>query len=191
VNSPERLAIFGGSFDPIHHGHLILARDAVELLELDEIRFVPAALSPHKPGTQPVAPELRAEMVAAAICGEPRFVLDNRELLRPAPSYSIDTVESLKTQFPGARLFFLIGADNLAKLDSWRRFKDLRNSVEFVVFGRGSSSLRLPHGFPTLERRLDISSTEIRQRVAQGLPIRYWVPEAVDRLILQHHLYRS
>ncbi|MEY5011828.1 MAG: hypothetical protein RLZZ253_2967 [Verrucomicrobiota bacterium] len=191
VKTPSRLGLFGGSFDPIHNGHLILARDAVEMLELDEIRFVPAALSPHKPGTQPAPAQLRAEMVSAAILGEPRFVLEDREVHLPPPTYSIDTVESVRARFPAAKIFFLIGEDNLAKLASWRRFEDLSAAVQFVVFGRSHSSQSPGHAFPTLERRLDISATEIRQRVARGASIRYLVPEAVERLISQHHLYRS
>ena len=191
MSVPERIALFGGSFDPVHHGHLILARDAVERFRLDQIRFVPAALSPHKPETRPAPPEVRAAMLSAAIADEPRFVLDERELRRPPPSYSIDTVESLRSEFPGARLFFLIGEDNLAKLDTWRRIGDLRNLVELVVFGRDAVSESPLHGHTTLPRRLDISATEIRERVARGASIRYLVPEAVRQLILQHQLYRS
>jgi nicotinate-nucleotide adenylyltransferase len=191
VNTPARIAVFGGSFDPIHHGHLILARDAVEQLGLDEIRFIPATLSPHKPDTAPASPQLRAEMVAAAIQDEPRFRLDTREILRPPPSYTIETVESIQAEFPEAELFFLIGEDNLEKLPTWRRYEDLKNLVQFVVFGRNTLNARPAHPYATLERRLDISATEIRLRVARGASIRYLVPESVHNLILQHHLYRS
>jgi nicotinate-nucleotide adenylyltransferase len=152
---------------------------------------VPAALSPHKPGTQPAPAGIRAEMVSAAIQGEPRFVLEDREVHLPPPTYSIDTVESVRARFPAAKIFFLIGEDNLAKLANWRRFEDLSSAVQFVVFGRSHSERSQSHSFPAIQRRLDISATEIRQRVARGASIRYLVPEAVERLILQHHLYRS
>ena len=160
-----RVALYGGTFDPIHHGHLILARDAIELLELDRVIFIPAA-----------------------ILGEPRFELDESELARTGPSYTIDTVEAMRARRPDTRLFYLIGHDNVAKLDTWHRIGDLRRLVEFIVFGRGEHDA--PHPFPTLPRRVDISASEIRDRVARGASIRYLVPEPVRLLIEQHRLYR-
>ncbi len=182
-----RLALFGGSFDPIHHGHLILARDAIEQLALDRVVFIPAAISPHKLDTSPAPAELRCAMVAAAIAGEPRFELDPSELARSGPSFTIHTVEATRARWPEAQLFYLIGHDHLAKLHTWHRIEELRKLVEFVVFGRGEDESA--HAFPTLRRRLDLSATEVRERVARGASIRYLVPATVLAFIEQHRLY--
>ena len=98
------LALYGGTFDPVHHGHLILAREALEQLALDRVIFIPAALSPHKLARDPAPAALRCAMLAAALADEPRFALDDSELQRPGPSFSIDSVERIAAQFPGARL---------------------------------------------------------------------------------------
>jgi nicotinate-nucleotide adenylyltransferase len=184
-----RLGLYGGSFDPIHHGHLILARDAIEQLALDRVVFIPAAVSPHKLDRHPAPAEVRRAMIAAAIAGDPRFVLDDSELIRAGPSFTIDTAEQVRAKFPGAELFYFIGADNLRELHTWRRIDELRRLVQFVVFERDTSDAA--HGFPTLARRIDISATEIRARVARSESIRYLVPEPVRALIEQHHLYQE
>lgn len=184
-----RVALFGGSFDPIHHGHLIMARDAMELLNLDRVVFLPAAISPHKLHRAPAPAEIRRALVEAAIVGESGFALDDRELHRAGPSYTIDTVEEIRREFPGSELVYLIGHDHLAKLHTWHRIEDLRAQVEFAVFGRGEESEE--HGFRKLSRRLDISATEIRLRVARGLSIRYLVPDPVRLLIEKHRVYIS
>lgn len=181
-----RIALFGGTFDPIHHGHLILAREAIELLDLDRVIFIPAALSPHKLATRPAPPEIRCAMVAAAIEGEPRFAIDTSELDR-SPSFSIDTVEAWRAREPQAALFYFIGEDNVRALGTWRRIDELQQWAQFVVFGRSEHDA--PHDFPTIERRIDISATDIRARVARGASIRYLVPEPVRVLLEQHRLY--
>lgn len=186
-----RLALYGGSFDPVHHGHLVLARDALEELQLDQLVFIPANLSPHKLATQPAPAALRREMLATAIAGEPGFTLDDSELSYAGPSYTIDTVERVRAAHPDAQLFYLIGADNVRDLHTWRRIEDLRRLVEFVVFGRGDKAGQAPPEFRTLSRRIDISATEIRRRVARGESIRYLVPEPVRSIISAHHLYQD
>src|SRR4051812_39908364 len=103
-----RLVLFGGTFDPIHHGHLILARDALETLAADQLIFIPAAISPHKLSRTPAPPEARRAMVAAAIEGEARFLLDDRELTRAGPSYTYDTAAQIHTERPGAELLYLV-----------------------------------------------------------------------------------
>lgn len=175
----------------MHHGHLILARDALELLALDQLIFVPASISPHKLDRGPSASgEARLAMLHAAIAGEPRFAADDCELRRAGPSYTVETVEALRAQFPsGTEFFYLIGEDNVAELRSWHRIDALKSLVNFVVFRRGAPSGR-DVGFPVLDRRVDISATEIRNRVASGLPIRYFVPEAVRAAIDAGSLYR-
>jgi nicotinate-nucleotide adenylyltransferase len=185
------LALYGGTFDPLHHGHLILAREALEQLGLDRVIFIPAAISPHKLAGTPAPPALRREMVAAAIADEPRFELDDSELHRAGPSFTIDTVEQMRARYPGARLFYFIGADNLKELHTWRRIDDLRRLVQFVVFGRGDSAEQKAHDFSVIARRIDISATDIRARVARGASIRYLVPERVRAIIENHHLYQE
>ena len=185
------LALYGGTFDPVHHGHLILAREAVEQLGLDRVIFIPAGLSPHKLARMPAPASLRRAMLAAALADEPRFVLDDSELQRPGPSFSIDSAERIAAQFPGARLHYLIGADNLRELHTWRRIDDLRRIVQYTVFGRGADDPAATHGFPTLARRIDISATDIRARVARGASIRYLTPEPVRSIIAEHHLYQE
>jgi len=190
-HSDLRLALYGGTFDPIHHGHLLLAREALEKLDLDRVIFIPAGLSPHKLARNPAPAALRRTMVAAAIADEPRFVLDDAELYQPGPSFSIDTVERIAAQFPGAQLHYLIGADNLRELHTWRRIDDLCRIVQFVVFGRGADVADDSRGFPTLPRRIDISATDIRARVACGASIRYLLPEPVRSIITENHLYQE
>ncbi len=200
--SPERVGLYGGTFDPVHHGHLILARDAVEALRLTRLIFVPAAISPHKLARHPGAPAAaRLAMLAAAVARETPFEIDDCELRRSGPSYAIETVELWRAKLPaGSELFYFIGADNVAALSTWHRIAELRELVTFVVFQRGSPVPAPPtvhiaqapaEPFPTLERRVDISATEIRKRVASGLSIRYLVPEEVRALIAADSLYCS
>lgn len=181
-----RIALYGGSFDPIHHGHLILARDALERLELDRVVFIPAAISPHKLTRVPSPAPVRRAMVAAAIAGEERFTLDDRELHRPGPSFTVETVEEMRRESPGAEFFYLLGGDNIGALETWHRIGDLRRLVQFVYLQRGEEGGGETGGLP---RRLDISSTEVRERIARGASIGYLVPEPVRLLIESHRLY--
>ncbi|MEQ1862148.1 MAG: nicotinate-nucleotide adenylyltransferase [Chthoniobacteraceae bacterium] len=188
-----RIALYGGTFDPIHHGHLILAREALEQLRLDRIVFVPAACSPFKPGVESAPATVRLAMLRAAIDGEERFEVDDSELTRGGTSYTIDTVLAARERWPGAELFWFIGGDHVGELRRWRESERLRTLVQFIVFSRSAEAGGSDpgHGFPTIARRIDISATEIRARVAQGLSLRYLVPEPVSALIEQHRLYRN
>jgi nicotinate-nucleotide adenylyltransferase len=185
----KKIGIFGGTFDPIHNGHLILARDALEQLNLDSVLFIPAARSPHKPGQHPAPADSRANMIRAAIEGEPRFCLDELELGRSAPSYTVDTMAVLKQREPDCEFIFLVGEDNVAQLPSWHRFAELSKMVQFAVLDR--SGLRTEHPYPAVRRHIDISATQIRNRVARGQSIRYLVPVAVENLIRERQLYRE
>jgi len=185
-----KLGFYGGTFDPIHHGHLILARDAVETLGLDRLYFIPNTLSPHKLRNRPTPGAIRLAMVEAAIGDEPRFDVEPGEVERPGPSYTIDTILRMRERFgPEARFHYLIGHDNVAALHTWHRIAELHRLVTFVVLSREETAAALP--YETLRRRVDISSTEIRKRVARNESIRYFVPEKVHRLILQHQLYQT
>lgn len=197
--NPERIGLFGGSFDPVHHGHLLLAQDALEQLRLDRLFFIPAAINPHKLDAAPQAsPRLRLEMLREATRMQPLFSIDTLELEREGPSFTIDTVDAFRSRFAGAQIFLLLGEDNLPKLHSWHQFERLRQLVSFVSFGRRAHApeAAAPAAAPDkdlrlerLVRKIDISSTEIRARVAKGLPIQYLVPESVRLLIQSHALY--
>ena len=192
----QSIGIYGGTFDPVHHGHLILARDAVEQLGLSRLIFVPAALSPHKLASVPGADGAqRLAMLRAAVAGEPRFAVDPCELERAGPSYTVDTLLDLRCRLPaGTALFYLLGEDHLPKLHTWHRAGELPALATFVVFRRTDrpASVRAAEkaNFPVLERRVDLSATEIRNRVAAGRSIRYFVPESVAAIIETARLYR-
>jgi len=183
----KKIGIFGGTFDPIHHGHLILAREALDTLELETVIFIPAAASPHKLDQELTAPDVRLEMLRAAIESEPGFAFDRVELRRSSPSYAVDTVEALHQRKPGAEFFYLIGEDNVGRLATWHRFAELSKMVQFVVLAR--SGVKTEHPYRTIRRHLDISATRIRNRVATGRSIRYLVPPAVETIIRDRHLY--
>ncbi len=183
-----RTALYGGTFDPIHHGHLILAREAMEQLGLDRVVFIPTAVSPFKQGTAPAPADARLAMVRAAIAGEPRFECDDSELGRGGPSYTVDTVDAWRARAPGDELFYFIGQDNVRDLAAWKRWEELRAKATFVVFERAEPPA---HGFPAVRRRVDVSATEVRKRVAEGRSIRYLVPEAVREIIETRQLYKG
>lgn len=185
-----KIGIYGGTFDPIHHGHLILGRQACEEIGLDQLIFVPAAVSPFKTNSPRANGDQRLAMLRAAIEGQDGFAADDCELKRPPPSYSIDTVLQIRESDPNAELFWLIGADNVAGLDQWHRIEALRKLVQFVVLDRGCGEKSV-HGFRIVQRNIDISATEIRKRVASGRSIRYLVPRAVEEIISREKLYRE
>ena len=186
VTALQKIGIYGGTFDPIHYAHLILAREALEQLQLERIIFVPAATSPGKDA--PIASnDVRWEMLLAAIAGDTCFEADDFELCRPPPSYTITTIKQLAIKHREADLFFLIGDDNLPQLPTWREFDGLQKMVTFVVLRRVEKPIA--HEYLSVERRIDISATEIRNRVARGAPIRYLVPPIVEEMIRTRYTY--
>ena len=185
----KKIAIYGGTFDPVHHAHLILAREAIETLGLGKVILVPAAISPLKKSAPVASGEVRLAMLRAAIKDEPEFEVDECELLRPPPSYTIDTVEEIRRHNPDATMFCLIGEDNVGQLPRWHRFAELEKMVRFVVLDR--SGKQPSHSYQLIHRRIDISATEIRRRVAQNQSIRYLVPDSVERIIQREKLYRE
>jgi nicotinate-nucleotide adenylyltransferase len=184
-----RIGIYGGTFDPVHHGHLILARQALEEFKLDRLVFVPAAESPFKIHNHTAPATDRLAMLQLAIRDEDRFEVDPLEIERGGVSYSIDTVKMFHSREPEAELFFLVGEDNAYRLTEWHRFEELKKMVGFVVLSR-SEDFQSPE-YPVVQRRIEISSTEIRNRVANGESITYLVPESVKRYIEQHQLYHG
>lgn len=198
-----RVGLFGGSFDPVHEGHLALARAAVRVASLDRVLFAPAADSPFKAGRMQASGEDRAAMVALAIAGEPRFELCRADLDRGGVSYSVDLVESVKASLPpDAELFFVLGADALAGLHRWHRAADLVRLCRFLSFGRRGTEIDpAALGFdPATNARLAAdwhpdfdapdSSTAIRRRAAAGEPLDGLVPPAVARYVAERGLYR-
>jgi nicotinate-nucleotide adenylyltransferase len=199
-----KTGIFGGTFDPPHVGHLIVAQDAALALGLDRILFIPAAQPPHKQGQDVSAPELRAAMTELAITGDERFVMDRRELDRAGPSYTADTLRELATHEPDTDWTLLMGVDQYAEFGTWRAPEEIRARARLAVLTRPGvadagghrvlpcgETRELPDGAVEVGvTRIDISSTDIRHRVASGLPIRYLVPGAVADFIFKRRLYR-
>lgn len=185
------IGLFGGSFDPIHHGHLLVAQAVLEELGLDELRFLPAREQPFKVGRHQASAEDRARMVALAIAGEPRFGLERVELEREGPSYTVDTLLALRAREPGREFALLVGADAARELPTWHQAGRLPALATLVVFARpGSAVPPLPWpvrlvGVPALP----ISATAIRRRVAAGRSIRYWVPDPVAEYVSARGLY--
>jgi nicotinate-nucleotide adenylyltransferase len=191
-----RIGVFGGTFDPPHNAHIALARTALDELKLDEVRWIPAG-APWQKARAVTAAEHREAMTRLAIEGEPRFVLDRRELARQGPSFTLDTVRELQAAQPGATWFLLIGQDQYAGLHTWRDWQALLGLVVLAVANRpgvapavNAEVLRFAHSTVPLPM-LDISSTSIRQRVANGLPVTDLVPPQVARYIAHHHLYKD
>jgi nicotinate-nucleotide adenylyltransferase len=189
VGGLKKIAIYGGTFDPVHHAHLILAREAIETLDLDKVILVPAAISPLKKAAPVASGEVRLGMLQAAIEGEPEFEVDECELLRPPPSYTIDSVGEIRRRECDVSIYCLIGEDNVEQLPQWHRFAKLEKMVRFVVLDR--TGKRPSHSYQLIHRPIDISATEIRRRVAQNESIRYLVPESVEEIIQRENLYQE
>jgi nicotinate-nucleotide adenylyltransferase len=200
----RRVGIFGGTFDPIHVGHLVVAEDCAFQLGLDLVLFVPVGQPPHKRGRAITPADDRVRMVELAIADNPRFQLSRVDVDRPGPSYSVDTVAALLAELgPAARLFFIIGADSLADLPTWHQPERLVALCEIIAVNRPGyprfDLARLEPAIPGARERihrievpgLDIAASDLRQRIAEGRPIRYLVPEAVRRYLEEHQLYRS
>ena len=188
----KRIGLFGGSFDPVHNAHLALAQAALKTLALDQVRWIPAG-QPWQKTRRLADAAHRAAMVAFAIEGEPRFVLDRIELDRPGPSYTLDTVRALQAAQPGAQWFLIIGQDQQAGLPTWHGVSELLSLVTLAVARRpGAPEVAAAAGTVSAIDLppMDVSSTEVRARCAAGLPINQMVPAKVARYIDQHGLYR-
>lgn len=190
----RRLGILGGTFDPPHHGHLIVASDAYEALTLDRLLFVPAADPPHKRGSVGATARQRLAMVRAATSGDARFGVDDLEIRRGGVSYTVDTLRELREREPDADLFFLVGVDQFRDFDSWREPDEVARLATLAILARGGETLATPTpygGRRVPVSRIDISATEIRRRIAAGLSIRYFVPDPVRAVIEADRLYRN
>jgi nicotinate-nucleotide adenylyltransferase len=185
------IGLFGGSFDPVHHGHLIVGLIAGEKLGLEVLRFLPAREQPFKQGRHRTAPEHRLAMLSLAVEGTPGFAVERLELDRAGPSYTVHTLEELRKREPESELVLLLGADAAADLRSWRDSERIPRLARIVVFARpGSPVPALPGIAQVIEvPAIDISATEVRRRVSRRQSIRYWVPDSVAEYIVRHRLY--
>ena len=192
-NSKLRLGLFGGSFDPVHCGHLLVAQAACEEMELDRLFFIPAAQSPFKPETAPAPAAERVKLLRLALAGWMDCEVDGQELARGGTSFTIDTLRDYARRFPRAQLFHLIGADHVPTLPKWREAAEVARLAEFVVIPRpGEAPVPFPAPFRGRQLRgfpLGVSSSQIRGRVKTGLGIRGLVPDAVAEAIRNSGLY--
>jgi nicotinate-nucleotide adenylyltransferase len=188
-----KLGLYGGSFDPVHLGHLLVAQAAVEELGLGKLFFIPAAVSPFKPENKMAPDAIRLQLLRLTLAGKTNYEIDDQEIKRGGISYSIETLRDYAKRFPGAQLFYLIGADNISKLNEWREADELAKLAEFVAVPRpGEITTQFPKpfrgkilkGFP-----LEISSSQIRARINAGLPIENLVPPFVADAIHAAKLY--
>lgn len=194
----------GGSFNPLHIGHLIMAQDAMERFELDRVVFIPCANPPHKPELVLISAVHRVAMLHLAVEDNPCFEVSDIEIRRGGISYTLDTMDALQVEYPGEKLYFIIGGDSLQDLHGWRNSVELVDRYDFISLVRPGvkvpetpEDLKVPaHSARRLldhivsVHQIDVSSSEIRRRVAEGQSIRYLVPTCVEMYIHEHGLYR-
>ncbi len=198
-----RLGIYGGTFDPVHLGHLVLAEQCREQCQLDEVWFVPALAPPHKQQKQPTPGKQRVDMLKFALAGMPHFQVNEIELHRDGLSYTVDTLTTIAEEVH-RELFLLIGADSLHDFPTWREPERIAQLATIVAVNRGEPSLqnhadwRKVLGEAIYSRvkfvtmpGIAISSTDLRERAHAGRSLRFQVPRAVEEYIVQHHLYRE
>lgn len=191
-----RIGVFGGTFDPPHVGHLLLASDARESLRLDRLIFIPTGAQPLKVETPPIASaQDRLEMLRLAVADDASYLVDDTEINRKGLSYTVDTLDHLKEMNPGAQLFLLLGQDALATFEKWRNPERIRELATLAVMRRtGVTAARVEiaaEGVVSVStRRVDVSSTEIRERLRTKKSIKGFVPESVERFIEARGLYR-
>jgi nicotinate-nucleotide adenylyltransferase len=203
LHSPSsRLGVIGGTFDPPHYGHLVLAETTRVQLGLDRVLFVVAGQPPHKPGCPITPSHHRAAMVEAAIADNPACVLSRVDLDRPGPHYTVEMLALLRGEYSEAELFFLVGGDSLAQFLTWRDPAGIVRLARLAVMprpGHEPDLASLEQVLPGLRERLvwldapalDIAASDLRRRVREGLPIRYLVPPVVEAYICEHRLYEA
>jgi nicotinate-nucleotide adenylyltransferase len=192
----QRIGVMGGTFDPVHHGHLVAASEAAAEFNLARVVFVPTGQPVFKRGQSVSPAEHRYLMTVIATASNPRFAVSRADIDRDGPTYTIDTLRDLSGEYPGAELFFITGADAMGEILAWKDSAALFDLAHFVGVTRPGHTLHgrgLPEGeFSLLEvPALSISSTDIRRRAAAGLPIWYLVPDGVVQYIAKYGLYRS
>jgi len=203
----KRVGVMGGTFDPIHYGHLVIAEEVRAVLDLSEVVFIPAGQPPHKTGHHVTEVHHRLAMLELALASNPHFRISHIEIERNGPSYTVDTLQTLHDQWDtSVALYFIIGWDSLEDLHTWYRAADLLALVTHLVAVRrpgyeedAEYNKVLEQRLPGIRQRLlvvpapqlEISATDLRQRVAEGRPIKYQTPEAVETYIYENHLYHN
>lgn len=186
-----RIGVLGGTFDPVHLGHLVVASEVHAALSLDKVLLVPAYRQPFKDTTGHASPEQRLAMCLAATAEDDRLDVSDVDLVRGGVTYTVDTLADLAAAYQGAELFFIAGADAIARLSEWRDPERLMGLARFVGVSRpgyAGAALGAPH-LVVDTPKVGVSSTEVRRRVRTGAPVRYLVPDAVATYIDQHTLY--
>lgn len=191
-----KIGIMGGSFDPVHFGHLVAAQDAFEQYHLDRLILMPAAQAPLKPADVQSSGEDRLAMLRAAVAWDHRFEVSDHEVRRGGVSYTIDSARHFRALYPDDRLFWIIGGDQLPKLDRWHRIEELAQVVEFIFLERPGHPAKHAPEIPGLRLHrcdghlIEISSTELRERCRQGLSLDYFVPHSAIVYLTEKQLYR-
>jgi nicotinate-nucleotide adenylyltransferase len=199
-----KLGILGGTFDPVHYGHLLVAETCRDVLSLDHVKFIPARISPLKTDRQPTDGHARADMIQLAIAGYPEFSVDRRELRRTGVSYTVETLRELAADVSTTELYFLMGADSLKDLMSWKDPEEIAKLATLVVCNRPGVPLPSPEQIlawtsPAIASRVqsvtipgtDVSATDLRDRIRSGRSIRFQTPRSVESFLRQHRLYNK
>ena len=192
MTAPRKIGLFGGTFDPVHLGHIHLAELAKQALALDEVRFLPCPISPHKPDSAPVSGEDRCEMLRLATADLPWAVVDDLELRQSGPAFSYRTAEALAERFPADRLFWIMGGDQWDALPSWEHPERIADRVEFIVLARGEPpQSRDNFRLHIVEGDHPASATQLRTAISNGAASHRWLAPAVAAWIAEKGLYRS
>lgn len=199
LDTRQSVAILGGAFDPVHLGHLSLAEDAMRELKLDEVWFTPTAESPLKDNHPVLKPEDRLKLLELALQPYPAFKINRTELERGGVSYTIETARELVAQFPGTDFFWIIGGDQFYQLGQWKEIRELCKLLKFAVVARPGFEIDRAHepSIPELQyvevssRHLEIASSEIRQKIADGRPVNELLPKSVHDFILKQNFYKT
>lgn len=193
-NKPMRIGIMGGTFDPIHHGHLVAASEVQNVFKLDEVIFVPASVQPFKQGRDLTLAEHRYLMTTIATASNPKFSVSRVDIERGGVTYTIDTLTDLKKQYPKAEFFFITGADAIESIMNWKNSEELFKLAKFIGVTRPNHIIKTEN----LEKisileipAMAISSTDCRNRIAEKKPIRYLVPDGVVQYIGKYNLYKK
>ena len=198
------IGLMGGTFNPIHVGHLLIGEYIREEWQLDKIIYIPAGNPPHKTGKEVIEARHRKKLVELAIKGNKNFQVSDVEISREGYSFTIDTIRQISIEYPYEKLFFLIGTDTMFELESWKKFKEIAKEIDFIIYGRGTHSkseverkikfLSDNYGFrihKSLGPELEISSTDIRKRLRNNLSVRYMIPDILIDEIRRKSLYKG
>jgi nicotinate-nucleotide adenylyltransferase len=198
-----RLGIYGGTFDPVHYGHLLLAEQCREACRLDEIWFLPTGSPPHKQGVEITPPKFRKEMLEIALAGMPQFKVSTLEMDRPGPHFTVETLSEIHHTRPLDELFLLVGRDSLAEFPTWMEPERIAELAVIVAANRGRGAIDMEKLRETLGAAIasrvelvsmpgiDVSASDLRRRIAEGRSIRFQTPRAVEQYISAHRLYRA